>query len=104
MSGHTSLPVSTRPEDHDKAFPSLSPRHPTIVGEFSLGAQREFLNNRSGLGYLHRPETPDRVEFDLNSGLRKVLRKGPGAEGGKEGLSNLLHCILANRQRCSAVQ
>ena len=74
----------------------------TVGSHICLTLCKVYLyHSRSGLGYLHRPATPDRVEFDLNSGLRRVVRKGPGAEGGKEGLDNLLHCILANRHKFS---
>jgi len=89
--------VSTRPEDHDKEFPNL--RQPAIVGEFSLDSNREFLADRSGLGYIHRPRDPDRVQMDLNQGLDRVIRKGEEAQGGAEGLKNMLQCILHYRQR-----
>ena len=90
---------------------------------------------RSGLGYLHRPLDPDRVQLDLNQGLdrsrhillegfvvclgisrqeetlcyclceirfklglcHRVVRKGEAAEGGAEGLTNMLQCILHYR-------
>jgi len=38
--GQARLGVTTRPEDHNQAFPSL--RQPTIVGEFSLDSRRGF--------------------------------------------------------------
>ena len=87
-----------------------------------------------GLGYLHRPLDPDRVQLDLNQGLdrsrhillegfvclgisrqeetlcyclceirfklglcHRVVRKGEAAEGGAEGLTNMLQCILHYR-------
>merc|ERR1719234_833262 len=89
--------VSTRTDDHDKEFPNL--RQPAIVGEFSLDSSREFLPDRSGLGYIRRPRDPDRVQMDLNQGLARVMRKGEEAQGGAEGLTNMLQCILHYRQR-----
>ena len=134
-------------------FPNL--RQPAIVGEFSLDSNREFIPDRwgiigekrmqkmhstllikiqfeprSGLGYIRRPQDPDRVQMDLSHGLERsnflgfccgpwdhqslkkkderwkvqitkwccrVIRKGEAAQGGAEGLTNLLQCILKYR-------
>jgi len=91
------LDVSTSPHDHDKEFPNL--RQPAIVGEFSLNSDRDFVPDRSGLGYIARPRDPDRVQLDLNHGLDRVIRKGEAAQGGAEGLTNMLQSILHYRQR-----
>ena len=78
---------------------------------------------RSGLGYIVRPRDPDRVRFDLSHGLDRslpinnlsvtvplhyvcvskeisyrVIRKGEAAQGGAEGLTNMLQSILHYRQ------
>ncbi len=89
---------------YDKPFPFF--RKPSVVGTFSLDANRQFRHDRSQIKYYKPRSTASghdpsggatyRVDIDLNEGLGRVQRKDED-ECAKEGLGHLLRWILLNR-------
>ena len=97
------------PRAHDKKFPFF--RRPRIIGGFSVDAERKFIPDRSQLRFfcpekLKNSSQPGssykRVNWDLNHGYDKVIRKDQNFKK-EEGISFMLKWILQNKSTFQVV-
>lgn len=71
---------------------------PTIIGHWSLNGNREYSQDISQLKYLYEP-AKNQIGFDLNKGIRNVIRKPSGLN---EHIDHLLRWILDNAYKIKA--
>lgn len=80
-------------ESLKKGFPNF--KRPRICGYFSVNKNREYVPDISQLKYFCGPthERSRKVNYDLNSGIEKAVRKPDDLN---EGIVHLLQFILDN--------
>ena len=91
------------PSAHDKKFPFF--RRPRIIGSFSVDANRKFVGDRSQMRFFcperlknssQAGSSYKRVNWDLNDGYDKVIRKDDSFKK-DEGISFMLKWICHNK-------
>ncbi|XP_066944471.1 decapping and exoribonuclease protein-like isoform X2 [Macrobrachium rosenbergii] len=74
-------------------------RRPMFIGDFSLDDNRQFCHDRRNLNYIPVDfESTKEVEYDLNIGMDKVVRKDYEVLK-KDKLSQLLNWLLVNKHK-----
>ncbi|XP_076306012.1 decapping and exoribonuclease protein-like isoform X2 [Tachypleus tridentatus] len=79
---------------YEREFPFF--REPQVVGCFSLDSNRGYCDDNHQLKYLHVPPDESKVNFDLNAGYEKVIKKSFELN---EKLDNLLQWIIRNKKK-----
>ena len=99
-----SLMLSFHRQDHNKNFPSF--QKPKILGDFSVDGSRRYCCDRSQLKFFDGKRFKnvstgkfEKVEWDMNTGMSKVIRKSPDCK--KENIDHMLRYeiiwILSNK-------
>ncbi|XP_055532419.1 decapping and exoribonuclease protein-like [Wyeomyia smithii] len=84
-----------------RSFPSVS--KPKIVGFFSVGSERQYLDTADNLKYLNlpKPDANGLLRIDLNNGFGTRLPKPASAK--QERIDHLLQFIILNRGKGDSV-
>jgi hypothetical protein len=99
-----SLMLSFHRQDHNKNFPSF--QKPKILGGFSVDGSRRYCCDRSQLKFFDGKRFKnvstgkfEKVEWDMNTGMSKVIRKSPACK--EENIDHMLRYeiiwILSNK-------
>lgn len=83
---------------HCKQFPSY--KKPNIVGYFSVDGDRNYMPTGINCKYVKMPKPGTRVQFDLNEGYQRVIKKPPSAANEK--LDHLLTFISQNLSKLTS--
>ncbi|XP_026481244.1 decapping and exoribonuclease protein-like [Ctenocephalides felis] len=85
-------------KNSQQVFPKFS--RPSVIGHFSVDADRNVAHDLSQLKFLHMPACMTNIGFNLNNGINQTVHKDEKAH--EEKLDHLLKFIVYNRkQLCS---